>query len=149
VSQAAGGSHWSLIAYTRSDNTLRHYDTCRGMNRHAAKLLYAAILPVVEALETRFPLKLIESAQDEGDTNGFFCPQQENNYDCGMMVLAIAELLCKQQFTATGAAINFNIDQNKVSVRELDAKRREIHKMIINKAVESQQKQYSQSNRNM
>jgi hypothetical protein len=122
VSQAAGGSHWSLCLYTRSDNTLRHYDSCKGMNSHVANALCAALAPSAPP-----KLKLIEADED-----GFRCPQQENNYDCGLMVLAIAEILC-ERFIVTGGLDDFKIDAKEVGARELDIKRWEIHSLIINK----------------
>ena len=103
------------------------------MNKHAAKLLFNALSPLVPP-----KLKLIEGG--DGDDNGserkFSCPQQENNYDCGMMVLAIAEILCERVNTKT--IVDFNIDSKEVGARELDIKRRAIHTLISKKAVEKQ-----------
>lgn len=137
VSRPAGGSHWSLVAYTHSDNTLRHYDSCRDTNKHAAQLLYNALLPVVPS-----NLKLIENHDDVRDVRGgggggFFCPQQENNYDCGMMVLAIAECLCEQFVARSTDEFDFRIDPKKVGARELNIQRRALHLLIINKTLES------------
>ncbi|KAL4536651.1 hypothetical protein Ndes2437B_g06060 [Nannochloris sp. 'desiccata'] len=128
VSHPAGGSHWTLVAYTRSDNTLRHYDSCRGINSHAAKLLYGALLPVVPP-----KLKLIENCDDDGGGGGFCCPQQENNYDCGMMVLAIAESLFERFVASSTGTIDLKIDPKQVGARELDIKRRALHTLIMNK----------------
>ncbi|KAL4551985.1 hypothetical protein Ndes2526B_g06225 [Nannochloris sp. 'desiccata'] len=128
VSHPAGGSHWTLVAYTRSDNTLRHYDSCRGINSHAAKLLYGALLPVVPP-----KLKLIENCDDDGGGGGFCCPQQENNYDCGMMVLAIAESLFERFVASSTGTIDLKIYPKQVGARELDIKRRALHTLIMNK----------------
>jgi Ulp1 family protease len=105
------------------------------MNKHAAKLLFNALSPLV-------PPKLKLREGGDGDDNGggaekkFACPQQENNYDCGMMVLAIAEILCERVNTKT--IVDFNIDSKEVGARELDIKRRAIHTLISKKALEKQ-----------
>lgn len=91
------------------------------------------MLPVVPS-----KLKLIENHDDDGNGNGdFLCPQQENNYDCGMMVLAIADCLCEQFSCCSTDDIDLKIDPLKVGARELDILRQALHLLIVNKALES------------
>ena len=66
VTNASGGSHWSLLAYTPHSKALRHYDSCRGMNRNTSLGLYKALKPLLIP-ET----ELVEER----------CPQQENDFD--------------------------------------------------------------------
>jgi Ulp1 family protease len=82
VSQAGGGSHWSLLVYNTLDNTFYHYDSCSNMNESAA-------------------LELATSLQQSGggvlsSSKVEWCrhtPQQSNNYDCGVHVLMTSRLI--------------------------------------------------------
>lgn len=108
------------------------------MNKDAAISLYNAISPLVSSSNL---LKLIESSGgDAAGGEACFCPQQENGYDCGMMVLAIAEILC-ERFVKDKNCMNFKIDSKEVGAGELDKKRRAIHALVIDKAFESEQQQ--------
>lgn len=92
VTCAGGGSHWSLLAYSAAGNTFHHYDSMAGSNRQAAGAVYqaavAAAPPGARFVEER-------------------APQQVNGYDCGVHVLAVAQLLCQR--AAGGQAMGMEV----------------------------------------
>jgi sentrin-specific protease 8 len=82
VSQAGGGSHWSLLVYNTLDNTFYHYDSCSNMNESAA-------LELATSLQQRGGVVHSSSKVE-------WCrhtPQQSNNYDCGVHVLMTSRLI--------------------------------------------------------
>ncbi|KAK9811425.1 hypothetical protein WJX72_003778 [[Myrmecia] bisecta] len=93
----AGGSHWSLLAYTRQDHTFRHYNSSKGLNRDAARK-GADVLGRLLVQEGKTP------AYVEAKT-----PQQSNGNDCGIYLLAITEMLCNER--ATGALDILDMEQ--------------------------------------
>lgn len=79
--ERAGGSHWSLLVYSRPENTFFHYDSSYGSNhQHSAMLenilMRALAVPHAEYKEAT-------------------CSQQLNSYDCGIHVLCTVDLLCR------------------------------------------------------
>ncbi|CAK9865176.1 unnamed protein product [Sphagnum jensenii] len=82
VEMAEGGSHWTLLVYIRKENVLQHYDSMAGCNRRQAQELANKLKPFISSGST--PPKLVEQTT----------PQQQNSYDCGVYVIAIAQLLC-------------------------------------------------------
>ena len=125
---AQGGSHWSLAIYTRAQNTLHHYDSSNGMNNHAAMSLFAAIRPLLPPNPHRPPTFLPRPD----------CPQQQNSYDCGSMVIALTRILCTRCTTATAAAatdaLQQNVDASSVSPPTLAALRRALYAIIMQKS---------------
>ncbi|KAL6195703.1 hypothetical protein ACLB2K_031321 [Fragaria x ananassa] len=86
VSEAEGGSHWSLLAFERSMNTFYHHDSSRGgLSKRPAKRLYNAV--------KKF-MSVSSSATDPVYKECTDSPHQVNGYDCGMYVLAIARIIC-------------------------------------------------------
>lgn len=84
VSFQNGGTHWSLLAYDREANRFVHHDSLGRLklNRtHAIKLL--------RAVQGREFLKADGARFVEGPT-----PEQDNGYDCGLYVMAIAKTIC-------------------------------------------------------
>ncbi|XP_072880862.1 sentrin-specific protease 8 [Hemitrygon akajei] len=81
--QAAGGSHWSLLFYSRERNCFSHYDSCSSMNESHARQI-ARKLQYFLGTQSKVP---------------FFeelAPVQKNSYDCGMYVICNTEALCEQ-----------------------------------------------------
>lgn len=85
VSEAEGGSHWSLLAFERNANVFVHHDSNLGMNRRQAKHLYNVVAGFMSASSSATK----PTYQERNDS-----PQQMNGYDCGMYVLAIARVIC-------------------------------------------------------
>ncbi|KAL3159523.1 hypothetical protein ABBQ38_009940 [Trebouxia sp. C0009 RCD-2024] len=84
-SMAEGGSHWSLLVYSQTHDRFHHYDSSPGSNNLlVARQLSVAVRPF-----------LGHSSQDS-KVHAAFTPTQTNAYDCGMYVLACAELIVEQ-----------------------------------------------------
>ncbi|KAK9836931.1 hypothetical protein WJX81_000421 [Elliptochloris bilobata] len=81
VSTACGGSHWSLLVLDLNSSEARHYDSARGANAGVAAEL---LQKLQAALRLDAGAKLVTAAS----------PQQQNGYDCGVYVLAMADLIC-------------------------------------------------------
>nr|GMD09669.1 NEDD8-specific protease 1 [Ipomoea batatas] len=94
VNLAEGGTHWSLLAFERNTNVFVHHDSSSGMNKWDAKRVYNAILPYTTT---------DASYIDYPDT-----PKQENGYDCGVYVLAIARVICNW-YASSGSKDNVDL----------------------------------------
>ncbi|XP_077265915.1 sentrin-specific protease 8 [Temnothorax americanus] len=79
-SNEAGGSHWSLLIYSRVEKTCYHFDSSCGINGSSAKKLARKV--------TKYFLEKQERKYIEMD-----CPQQDNSYDCGLYVLCLADVI--------------------------------------------------------
>ncbi|KAJ2543943.1 hypothetical protein EV175_005939 [Coemansia sp. RSA 1933] len=78
-------SHWSLLVYCRLTRTFYHYDSISKHNRNFAERAAGKFLRVLEPnLKDGFYFKSMQT------------PQQNNDYDCGIYVLAIAEELARR-----------------------------------------------------
>lgn len=89
---ASGGSHWSLLVFSKFDNKFYHYDSQRGSNYRDARMLVQRFNTY---LGRDIPATLV-------DAN---CTQQDNSYDCGAYVmiyaLKAAELAVKSMALGT------------------------------------------------
>ncbi|KAG5335833.1 SENP8 protease, partial [Acromyrmex heyeri] len=81
-SNEAGGSHWSLLVYSRMEKMCYHFDSSSGINGFSAKKLARKV--------TKYFLEKQERKYIEMD-----CPQQNNNYDCGLYVLCLADIISR------------------------------------------------------
>lgn len=81
-SYEAGGSHWSLLIYSRLEKMCYHFDSSSGINGSSAKKLARKL--------TKYFLEKQEKRYIEMD-----CPQQNNSYDCGLYVLCLADVISK------------------------------------------------------
>lgn len=81
---AGGGSHWSLLVYFGGVDTFRHYDSSPGRgSRSAATRLHRAVQNVLVPTGQECPLVHVSDM-----------PHQENGYDCGVYVMAMADAIC-------------------------------------------------------
>ncbi|KAJ2711773.1 SUMO1 sentrin specific peptidase 8 [Coemansia spiralis] len=78
-------SHWSLLVYCRLTRTFYHYDSISKHNRSFAECAAGRFLRVLEP-----------RAKDGFYFKSMQTPQQNNDYDCGIYVLAIAEELARR-----------------------------------------------------
>jgi len=77
----SGGSHWSLLIYSKVDEAFVHFDSCHGSNEPDARTL-------VQKLSVFVP--------NQGSTKFISSPSclpQVNGFDCGCHVLRNAELI--------------------------------------------------------
>jgi len=87
VSQAEGGSHWSLLLVSVIDGVAFHYDSLGGANYSEARLAADKLSRVLEK-----PLRFL-NLED--------APQQENGSDCGVFVcILMRHLLVKRLLSA-------------------------------------------------
>ncbi|KAI3435908.1 hypothetical protein D9Q98_001966 [Chlorella vulgaris] len=115
VTEAEGGSHWSLLAYSAASNTFRHYDSLSGSNLAAAQRVFQAA-------------KLPGSTFREQPA-----PQQRNGHDCGMYVLALAQLLCRR-LAEHGQRTSWEVTTDAVTPAGVAALRQEVLQLIRSKA---------------
>lgn len=114
-----GGGHWSLLVFRRgssegSPSRFEHYDSCEPANAQRARAAAEALAPLLGDGAQLAKLVSVDT------------PQQANGFDCGVYVLAIAELLCGASADSSAAAVEAAL----AAVRELTpadvtAKRRE------------------------
>lgn len=79
--QRAGGTHWSLLVYSRVEDQFYSFDSFNNYNNSAAKTL-------VEVLKIGLSCPFATFHTQA-------CTQQTNFYDCGIHVLANAENICE------------------------------------------------------
>lgn len=77
---AAGGSHWSLLVWSKPVQTFFHFDSSSASNQDVAESMVAKIRHFLKAPPTIREGKSL---------------QQSNSYDCGIHVIAQAEFLAK------------------------------------------------------
>lgn len=77
-----GGSHWSLLIFSRIDEMCYHYDSSNSINRSIAEKFARDVI--------KYFLDKQERRYIEMD-----CPQQNNGYDCGLFVLCLADLISR------------------------------------------------------
>lgn len=123
VTLAEGGSHWSVLVFHREANVFVHHDSFRGSNGSYAKMLCKSVNSFVGSsdFETRY-LKFESS------------PQQENGYDCGLFVVAIARVICSW-YTSGGSSerkddLWFSVIKEQVTPSSVSKMRGEILGLI-------------------
>lgn len=110
----AGGSHWSLLVYSKLERCFYHYDSSSVTNHDVAWEFASHLIPFLAKEDS------INFVDKE-------CHQQNNGYDCGIHVICNAELLAQcahktGQITACDTMIKINPI----------AKRKEIIRIIQN-----------------
>lgn len=111
--ETAGGTHWSLLVYSKSEETCFHIDSSKGLNSVVAKSFAKSILDY-------FCGKGLENYL-EIDT-----PQQDNGYDCGLYVLCATDLIASYT-VAEGKVENCGFESLKILV---DEKRKKLLELI-------------------
>lgn len=108
---SAGGTHWSLLLFDRSQALVKHYDSFGDVNRVAAQQVMRKITPYLRCNGVRF--------EHERDA-----PRQQNAFDCGMYVISIAEALCEDVLYRTKTDLLKRVNSEFVS-----QKRREWYRL--------------------
>ncbi|XP_033309375.1 sentrin-specific protease 8-like [Bombus bifarius] len=79
---AAGGTHWSLLIFCKGDKTCYHFDSAKGSNA---------------AIASKFAESVMDCVLDKKEPNKKFVevdsPQQSNSYDCGVYVLCLTDVI--------------------------------------------------------
>lgn len=81
---AAGGTHWSLLVFSKKEETSFHLDSCRGVNRKSASQFANKIMHYFFGSKNK---NFVEIPH---------CPQQDNGYDCGLFTLCFADVVLRQ-----------------------------------------------------
>jgi sentrin-specific protease 8 len=108
-SASAGGSHWSLLVYSRPDKRFFHFDSAGSLNSYVCS-------DFVEVIK-----KCLCLSKDEEACEQVQCLQQNNSYDCGIYVLCHADLACK-----TIMKVGKLLGIQKVNYKSVIVKRQEI-----------------------
>lgn len=120
---AAGGSHWSLLVWSRPVQTFFHFDSSTPSNHHVGEAMVAKLKDFLQCPSDMVPLKEAK------------CLQQANTYDCGIHVIAQAEFVAKH-VTKSG---DYKLDQVKIVPRlQVMHKREEILSLIETLAEEGE-----------
>ena len=114
-----GGSHWSLLMYSRQAHEFFHFDSSSGMNNDSARQLASkthSYLMTKTNVEERFPLRIKEVP----------VVQQSNGYDCGV------HLLCNAQY-ATRHLLIYGSDDglDKLNEHTVKCKRSDLKRLIL------------------
>jgi sentrin-specific protease 8 len=75
----SGGSHWSLLVFSRKDNAFVHFDSSGDSNSHQARIFVEQLSSFVSPTAQFLNMTL--------------CGRQTNGYDCGMHVISNARLI--------------------------------------------------------
>jgi sentrin-specific protease 8 len=108
----AGGSHWSLLVYSKSENTFFHYDSSGHSNWASASELKTIVKQVLHCSTAEF-------------VNGESL-QQNNSYDCGVHLLCTCEEIIRTLKRSGRVG-----DTNMVSYGQVKTKRAELLNLII------------------
>src|SRR5207253_5351673 len=95
-----GGTHWSLLIFSRVDKVFFHFDSLSGGNSSHAQMLYKKLEPH------------LSSNKDNKRFVEMDALQQENGYDCGVHLICNAENVI-EHFKRTSTV--FNVSRIEVS----------------------------------
>ncbi|XP_064633000.1 sentrin-specific protease 8-like [Lineus longissimus] len=103
----AGGSHWSLLVFSRKDGIISHYDSNHGYNEAAARSIAKKIYPYLRAY-------------GEVEYQEALTPQQNNCYDCGIYVVSVTECLCMKYLESFKSPLDEFVTPGYVSKKRKD-----------------------------
>lgn len=119
-SSESGGTHWSLLVYSKAEDTFFSFDSMKDVNINSS-------MKLVQRLQKGLRRPIAELEKHD-------CLQQTNIYDCGIHVLCNAENVCNH-FLEEG--IVRNTPKGSAS-----GKRREILELIIRLASNDNERDY-------
>lgn len=76
---SVGGTHWSLLVFSRPEKKFFHYDSMNSFNLENCKHLVKVLKPALNCVEADF-----ENVK---------CLQQNNGYDCGIHVICNVDVI--------------------------------------------------------
>lgn len=111
--ESPGGSHWSLLVYSKPENGFFHLDSSRGSNFKQAWRLAENLLKIF-------------SPSGTGEYKEQDALQQTNSYDCGIHVI------CNAYFVAEHCRKSGKVeDCPKIEESEVTKKRSELLRLIL------------------
>ncbi|KAI1382058.1 cysteine proteinase [Hypoxylon crocopeplum] len=131
VSQAEGGSHWSLLLVSIIDGVSFHYDSFDGANYNEAWEASKRLSSVL-GRSLRF-----HHLHD--------CPQQENGSDCGVFVCIIMRHLLMKRLLAVNAGEKISMSMAHKAIDSVGA-RKEMLKIIENLRKEGERRRLTPNN---
>ncbi|KAI0890087.1 cysteine proteinase [Annulohypoxylon maeteangense] len=131
VSQAEGGSHWSLLVVSIIDGVAFHYDSLDGVNNKDAWDASKRLSSVL------------------GVTLRFHCladsPQQENGSDCGVFVCIVMRHLLIKRLLSVNAGDKVSMSMAQKAIDSIGA-RKEMLKIIESLRKEGERRRLTPSN---
>ena len=115
-----GGTHWALLVWHSKAGSFYYYDSLLDHNERAARKTAHAMSA---SLGAKIPINFVKVTVN----------QQNNNYDCGMHLLAIAHQI-GSNFTRDQYADGYYFEPGKIDVKEF---RDRLKKIIVNLAKSS------------
>ena len=101
-----GGNHWSLLVFSRQDNTWYHADSNHGSNQKNARHLVGK-------------MNLYLNGNKHPEFIEVKCSQQNNNYDCGAYTMLFAQISARKAITGERQE-NLTVDKSDVTeLREM------------------------------
>lgn len=119
----AGGNHWSLLIFSRSESTFFHYDSLS--NGPSLRSLRPFLLELAAAIDCP------EFDMRQGD-----CIKQNNSYDCGIHVLCNVECLARRALKYnsldddTVTTVSSDENPTKITYQKIRQKRHDILNLI-------------------
>ncbi|KAK6077691.1 Ulp1 protease family protein [Seiridium cupressi] len=132
VSQAEGGSHWSLLLVSIIDGVAFHYDSLEGANNDEALLCLRRLEPVL-----RKKLRFHHLSE---------CPQQDNGSDCGVFVCIIMRHLLVKRLLAVNAGEKISMSMAHKAIDAVGARKEMIN--IVNSLRKEGERRRSSSHSN-
>ncbi|KAI8319691.1 cysteine proteinase, partial [Martensiomyces pterosporus] len=83
-----GGTHWSLLVYVRQSDTYHYFDSLANRNYRCALLTKRNLSQLLSVY--------LGGAAREPNVVAHSCPQQENDFDCGVFVILFVDLLARR-----------------------------------------------------
>lgn len=108
-----GGSHWSLLVYSKCDNLFFNFDSASCHN-------YEVCSQLVKIIKGCLKIKGEKIQQVD-------CLQQNNSYDCGIYLICHTDLVCKTIMKSKSLK-----EIGKISYKSVLSKRSEIVEIIKN-----------------
>ncbi|KAI1466716.1 cysteine proteinase [Daldinia caldariorum] len=131
VSQAEGGSHWSLLLVSIIDGVAFHYDSLDGSNNAEA---WEASKRLSSVLGRSLRFHYLPDS-----------PQQENGSDCGVFVCIVMRHLLVKRLLAVNAGEKISMSMAHKAIDSVGA-RKEMLKIIENLRKEGERRRLTHSN---
>jgi sentrin-specific protease 8 len=106
-----GGTHWSLLVYSKPEDTFFHFDSSAGSNFKQAWKLASNLLKYL-------------SCYGKGDFQELDSLQQANGYDCGIHVLCNVDLTANfcaeyKKIKGCGKVLEYNVATKRAEILHL------------------------------